>query len=115
MRFAITRLVHEALELPAARSTARCARRAGATPQAAWALDTLGIFGAITEVSAIKVIAPNVLQMVTDAAIQIHGGEGVSDPELNMLMAMARVLRLADDPDEVHRGVVARLEVKKYV
>ncbi len=85
------------------------------TLKAAWALDTLGIFGAITEVSAIKVIAPNVLQMVTDAAIQIHGGEGVSDPELNMLMAMARVLRLADGPDEVHRGVVARLEVKKYV
>ncbi|HEX2678693.1 MAG TPA: acyl-CoA dehydrogenase family protein [Polyangiales bacterium] len=85
------------------------------TMKAAWALDKHGIFGAITEVSAIKVIAPNVLQMVTDAAIQIHGGAGVSDPELNMLMAMARVLRLADGPDEVHRGVVARIEVKKYL
>ena len=84
------------------------------TLKAAWALDTHGIFGAITEVSAIKVIAPNVLQSVTDAAIQIHGGEGVSDPELNMLMATARVLRIADGPDEVHRGVVARLELAKY-
>jgi acyl-CoA dehydrogenase len=85
------------------------------TLKAAWALDKLGIMGAITEVSAIKVIAPNVLQMVVDAAIQIHGGEGVSDPELGHLMAMARVLRIADGPDEVHRGLVARFELRKYV
>jgi hypothetical protein len=39
----------------------------------------------------------------------------VSDPELNRLMAMARVLRIADGPDEVHRGVVARIELRKYV
>jgi alkylation response protein AidB-like acyl-CoA dehydrogenase len=85
------------------------------TLKAAWSLDRFGIMGAVTEVSAIKVIAPNVLQMVVDAAIQIHGGEGVSDPELGHLMAMARVLRLADGPDEVHRGLVARFELKKYV
>ena len=85
------------------------------TLKAAWALDKMGIIGAITEVSAIKVIAPNVLQMVVDAAIQIHGGAGVSDMELGHLMAMARVLRLADGPDEVHRGLVARFELKKYV
>jgi hypothetical protein len=85
------------------------------TLKAAWALDRHGVFGALTEVSAIKVIAPNVLQSVVDAAIQIHGGEGVADPELTRFMAMGRVLRLADGPDEVHRGVVARLEVKKYM
>lgn len=84
------------------------------TLKAAWALDRFGTFGALTDISAIKVIAPNVLQMVTDAAIQVHGGEGVADPELGRLMAMARVLRLADGPDEVHRGMVARLELKKY-
>jgi alkylation response protein AidB-like acyl-CoA dehydrogenase len=84
------------------------------TMKTAWALDRHGVFGALTEVSAIKVVAPNVLQMVVDAAIQIHGGEGVADPELARLMATARVLRLADGPDEVHRGMVARLELKKY-
>jgi acyl-CoA dehydrogenase len=85
------------------------------TLKAAWALDRHGTFGALTDISAIKVIAPNVLQMVVDAAIQIHGGEGVADPELARLMGMARVLRIADGPDEVHRGMVARLELKKYV
>jgi acyl-CoA dehydrogenase len=84
------------------------------TLHAAWALDRLGTFGALTDISAIKVIAPNVLQMVVDAAIQMHGGEGVADAELSMLMGMARVLRLADGPDEVHRAMVARLELKKY-
>jgi hypothetical protein len=84
------------------------------TLHAAWALDRHGTFGALTDISAIKVIAPNVLQMVVDAAIQIHGGEGVADPELSGLMGMARVLRLADGPDEVHRGMVARLELRKY-
>jgi alkylation response protein AidB-like acyl-CoA dehydrogenase len=84
------------------------------TMKAAWALDTLGTFGALVDISAIKVIAPNVLQSVVDAAIQIHGGEGMADPELTRLLAMARALRIADGPDEVHRGMVARLELKKY-
>jgi len=84
------------------------------TMKAAWALDTLGTFGALVDISAIKVIAPNVLQSVVDAAIQIHGGEGIADAELTRLLAMARALRIADGPDEVHRGMVARLELKKY-
>ncbi|HSN82033.1 MAG TPA: acyl-CoA dehydrogenase family protein [Polyangiales bacterium] len=84
------------------------------TLKAAWALDTHGTFGALVDISAIKVVAPNVLQSVVDAAIQIHGGEGMADPELTRLLAMARALRIADGPDEVHRGMVARLELKKY-
>jgi alkylation response protein AidB-like acyl-CoA dehydrogenase len=84
------------------------------TMKAAWALDTRGTFGALTDISAIKVVAPNVLQQVTDASMQIHGGEGMSDPELNWFLVQARALRLADGPDEVHRRMVARLELKKY-
>jgi acyl-CoA dehydrogenase len=84
------------------------------TLKAAWSLDKHGTFGALTEISAIKVIAPNMLQSVVDATVQIHGGEGMTDPELNMLMATARALRIADGPDEVHRGMVAKLELAKY-
>ncbi len=84
------------------------------TLKAAWELDTVGTLGALTSISAIKVVAPTVLQRVVDATIQIHGGEGVADPELTYLMGMARALRLADGPDEVHRGMVARLELGKY-
>jgi acyl-CoA dehydrogenase len=84
------------------------------TMRAAWALDKFGTFGALTDISAIKVVAPNVLQRVVDAAIQIHGGEGMTDPELTRLLATARALRIADGPDEVHRGMVAKLELAKY-
>jgi len=84
------------------------------TLKAAWALDTVGTFGALVDISAIKVVAPNVLQRVTDAAIQIHGGEGVADAELTRLLGMARALRIADGPDAVHRAMVSRLELKKY-
>jgi acyl-CoA dehydrogenase len=84
------------------------------TLRAAWLLDTQGLLGALNAVSQIKVVAPAMLQQVVDAAIQIHGGQGVADPQLNMLMAMGRVLRIVDGPDEVHRGVVARLELARY-
>ena len=43
-----------------------------------------------------------------------NGGEGVADTELSYLMGMARALRIADGPYEVHRGMVARLELAKY-
>jgi alkylation response protein AidB-like acyl-CoA dehydrogenase len=85
------------------------------TLYAAWKLDDAGALGAMTEISAIKVVAPNVLQRVVDEAIQMHGGAGVShDFPLTALFSMARALRIADGPDAVHRGVIARLELSKY-
>ncbi len=84
------------------------------TLYAAWKIDKVGAIAAMTEVSAIKVVAPNVLQKVVDDAIQIHGGAGVSrDTPLSGLYAVARTLRLADGPDEVHKGVIARIELAK--
>ena len=81
---------------------------------AAWKIDQVGPLEALTEVSAIKVVAPNVLQKIVDDAIQIHGGAGVSrDTPLTGLFAMARSLRLADGPDEVHKGLIARVELMK--
>ena len=83
--------------------------------KAAYMLDTKGIMGAFSELSQIKVIAPNVACRIIDQAMQLHGGAGVSnDTPLAALYAYARVLRLADGPDEVHRGVVAKMELKKY-
>ncbi|GAA3919939.1 acyl-CoA dehydrogenase family protein [Litoribacillus peritrichatus] len=85
------------------------------TLKAAWLLDTKGILGAMSEVSQIKIVVPNMLQTIADQAIQIHGGAGVSeDFPLTSLFAYARCLRLADGPDEVHRGLVAKIELKKY-
>lgn len=85
------------------------------TLYAAWKIDQVGPLAALTEISAIKVVAPNVLQRVVDAAIQMHGGAGLSyDVPLAGMFAAARVLRLADGPDEVHRGMIARIELAKY-
>lgn len=86
------------------------------TLNAAWKIDTLGVKQAMTEISAIKVVVPNMLQSVVDMAIQMHGGAGVSgDFPLAFFATMARTLRLADGPDEVHMGMVSRLEMKKYL
>jgi len=83
------------------------------TLKAAWLIDTHGVKAAMSEISQIKVIAPMVAQKAADAAMPIHGGAGVSDDfPLAALYAYARVLRLADGPDEVHRGVIAKLEIK---
>ena len=84
------------------------------TLNAAWKIDKVGALNAMTEIAAIKVVAPNVLQKVVDDAIQLHGGAGVSrDVPLTAFYSQARSLRLADGPDEVHKGLIARIELAK--
>lgn len=84
------------------------------TLYAAYKMDTLGNLAALTEISTIKVVAPSVLEKVVDMAIQIHGGAGVSrDTPLTGFFAQARALRLADGPDEVHKAMIAKLELAK--
>ncbi|HEX2316929.1 MAG TPA: acyl-CoA dehydrogenase family protein [Thermomonospora sp.] len=81
----------------------------------AWLLDTQGVLGALSHVSQIKVAVPAMAQRVIDMAIQMHGGAGLTDDfPLAAAWTMARAIRLADGPDEVHRGVVARLELAGY-
>lgn len=85
------------------------------TLHAAWKIDTLGVKQAMTEISSIKVVVPNMLQQVSDMAVQIFGGAGVcSDYPVASFNQMGRILRLADGPDEVHMGMVSRLELAKY-
>lgn len=85
------------------------------TLKAAWLMDTIGNKGARVEISAIKVVAPNVALRVVDRAIQAHGGGGVSqDFPLAGMWAGLRTLRFADGPDEVHRMQLARRELGRY-
>jgi len=86
------------------------------TLKAAWMMDTVGNRHARTEISAIKVAAPNVALKVLDRAIQVHGGAGVSqDFTLAWAYAHLRTLRLADGPDEVHKLSIARRELAPYI
>ena len=86
------------------------------TLDAAVKMNTVGNKIAASEIAQIKVYAPNVALKVIDRAIQIHGGEGVSQlTPLASMYAHMRTLRLADGPDEVHRRAVARHELGKYV
>ena len=81
----------------------------------AWLMDTVGNRGARIEVSAIKVAAPEVATWVIDRAIQAHGGMGVAqDTLLPELYAVARILQIADGPDEVHYMAIARRETRRY-
>lgn len=84
------------------------------TLKAAYMMDTVGNKKAAAEIAMIKIIAPNVALKVLDRAIQAHGGGGVSDDfPLAYFWSIARTLRLADGPDEVHREAVAKIELKK--
>src|SRR6476469_2239448 len=82
---------------------------------AAWKLDTAGSKGSLSEVSQIKVAVPNMAQQVIDMAMQLHGGGGFDEAlPLAAAWVSARSLRMADGPDEVHRGVIAKLELAKH-
>ena len=83
--------------------------------KAAYMMDTIGNKEARKYISAIKVAVPNMALKVIDRAIQIYGALGVSqDTPLAAMWTGQRTLRLADGPDEVHRRVIAREELKKY-
>ncbi|MBB3040617.1 acyl-CoA dehydrogenase family protein [Nocardioides soli] len=81
---------------------------------AAWLIDQHGAKAAKSEISEIKVAAPAVAVAVIDRAIEVFGAMGVSDDTvLAGFYAWARVLRIVDGPDAVHRRTIARQELKR--
>lgn len=85
------------------------------TLKAAWLMDVAGNKAAKAEIAMIKVVAPNMACRVIDWAIQVHGGAGMSqDFPLAYAYTLARTLRFADGPDEVHRNAIAKIELGRH-
>jgi acyl-CoA dehydrogenase len=85
------------------------------TLHAAWMIDTAGAGGAREEISLIKFFGAKVLHSVVDKAIQVFGAAGVTeDHPLSMFYRQARLARIYDGPDEVHKMVVARRILQQY-
>jgi acyl-CoA dehydrogenase len=85
------------------------------TLKAAWLMDVAGNKVAKNEIAMIKVVAPSMACQVIDWAMQAHGGGGMCDDfPLAYAYTVARTLRFADGPDEVHRNAIAKLELGKY-
>jgi acyl-CoA dehydrogenase len=86
------------------------------TLNAAHAMDTVGNKVARAEIAMIKVAVPKMACQIIDWAIQAHGGGGTgNDFGLAIAYSTARLLRLADGPDEVHRNQLARFELKRHM
>lgn len=84
------------------------------TLRAAHMMDTVGNKEAKAEIAMIKIAVPNMAETIINWAIQAFGGGGTSnDFGMAAAYATARLLRLADGPDEVHRDQLARLEFKR--
>jgi acyl-CoA dehydrogenase len=85
------------------------------TLKAAWLMDTVGNKVAKADIAMIKVAAPNMACQIIDWAIQLFGGAGTNDDYfMGAAYATARLLRLADGPDEVHCNQIGRLELRRY-
>jgi acyl-CoA dehydrogenase len=84
------------------------------TAYAAWKLDQVGNRAARDALSVTKLVAPSMALRVVDRAIQVWGGAGVSDDTpLSWMYRYNRMLRIGDGADEVHKQVIARMELAK--
>jgi acyl-CoA dehydrogenase len=85
------------------------------TLSAADKMDKLGNKDAKEIIAMIKIVAPNMALKVIDRAIQVLGGKGVGpDTHLAHYFAIARMLRLADGPDEVHMYQLGKSVIRSY-
>ena len=85
------------------------------TLKAADRMDKVGNRKAKDLIAAIKVVAPQMAQTVTDRVIQAYGGMGVSDDiPVAEFFAINRYVRIADGPDEVHMSQLGKLKIREY-
>lgn len=81
----------------------------------AWKIDERGAKESRKEIAMIKAVVPSMACRVIDRAIQAHGGAGVcQDTFLPYAWTIARMLRIADGPDEVHLASTAKIEINSY-
>jgi acyl-CoA dehydrogenase len=79
----------------------------------AWLMDTAGAKEARKEIAMIKAVVPQIAGTIIDRAVQTHGGAGVcQDTFLPFAWTIARMLQIADGPDEVHLESVAKMEFR---
>ena len=82
---------------------------------AAWKMDTVGNKAAWPEIAMAKVLAAQTACRVVDRAIQVHGGLGLTDDvPLAAMYRYARILRLGDGADEVHKAKIAEHETRRW-
>jgi len=83
--------------------------------KAAWMMDHTDSKTAASWIHQVKVVTPRMALKVVDEAIQLFGGQGVSqDTPLSKMWMLLRTIRLADGPDAVHRRQIARAELRQY-
>ena len=72
--------------------------------------------GARQEISMIKLCVADILMKVLDRAIQAHGALGITDyTPLAYWYRHERGARIYDGADEVHKNLIARTILKKYI
>ena len=72
--------------------------------------------GARKEISMIKLRVADVLMKILDRAIQAHGALGITDyTPLAYWYRHERGARIYDGADEVHKNLIARIILKKYI
>ena len=82
---------------------------------AAWKMDTEGKKESWPEISMAKVLCAQTACQVVDRAIQVHGALGVTDDvPLAAMWRYARILRLGDGADEVHKVKIAEHEMRRW-
>lgn len=80
--------------------------------QAAWMLDQ-GL-DAREQIAMVKVYAAETLGRVVDRAVQIFGGMGFcKELPIERYYRDARIYRIFDGTSEIHRGVIAKMALKK--